>query len=166
MLLTSQTRTSPRVSPGRHLRALKRGPSEPRRGGGDGDASSADVDTVTDIDDMSGGRAVVCRHCHSQITTTGARITIADRHDHTFINPGGWEYRIGCFAKAPGCSQRGEISTYWSWFEGYSWQMDVCASCGEHLGWLFRAVDDDLLGQFHGLILNRLEEIEEDGDSP
>jgi hypothetical protein len=36
---------------------------------------------------------------------------------------------------------QGRPTTEWSWFEGYSWQICVCATCGEHLGWRFAWAD-------------------------
>jgi hypothetical protein len=48
----------------------------------------------------------------------------------------------------------GESSMFWTWFPGYSWQVDYCRHCGEHLGWLFRAAEH----RFHGLVLDRLVE--------
>lgn len=93
------------------------------------------------------------------MTTTAARIEVDGAHEHTFANPAGFQFRIGCFSRATGCGTVGEPSTYWSWFPGHSWQVEHCTACGEHLGWLFRA---DLQG-FHGLILDRLVEVEEGG---
>jgi len=36
------------------------------------------------------------------------------------------------------------------------WTVTVCAACGRHLGWLFRAAGGS--GAFHALILDRLVE--------
>jgi hypothetical protein len=74
-------------------------------------------------------------------------------HEHTFANAHGIVFRIGCFAEAS-CVAAGESSTFWTWFPGYSWQVDYCRHCGEHLGWLFRAAEH----RFHGLVLDRLVE--------
>ena len=70
---------------------------------------------------------------------------------------GGAVFKIGCFGSAVGCTARGTSEAYWSWFPGYSWRIEVCSGCAEHLGWLFTSTDHD----FHGLILDRLTEIEE-----
>jgi hypothetical protein len=81
---------------------------------------------------------------------------VAGGHEHRFVNPAGIHYHIGCFARAAGLIPVGDPSRYWTWFPGYRWQIEHCPGCQEHLGWLFSGPD----GQFHGLILDRLEEVE------
>jgi hypothetical protein len=80
---------------------------------------------------------------------------VAGGHEHRFVNPGGIHYHIGCFARAAGLIPVGEPSPYWTWFPAYRWQIERCPGCQEHLGWLFRGADHE----FHGLILDRLEEM-------
>ena len=104
------------------------------------------------------GAELACATCLGLVTTAAARIEVAGAHEHTFANPHGFCFRIGCFAEAPGCVAVGGPSTYWSWFSGYRWEVGHCARCGEHLGWQFRS---DTL-RFHGLILDRLVEIDRD----
>jgi hypothetical protein len=72
---------------------------------------------------------------------------------HTFFNPAGIVYEIGCFRNAPGCMTYGPPSLEFAWFSGYSWQVVCCRSCQEHLGWIFYADDE-----FFGLIINKLRE--------
>jgi hypothetical protein len=103
------------------------------------------------------GRALVCVACLQAITHSGARIEMSGGHAHTFSNPHGIVFHIGCFAVAPGCGPASEPSTLHTWFPGYAWQIAVCRGCGEHLGWLFRSLDS----RFHGLILDRLTETED-----
>ncbi len=93
-----------------------------------------------------------CRVCNLQITSDDQRIQIAESHQHTFINPVGIVYELGCFAKAPGCRIVGEASNEFSWFAGYMWQIAVCARCETHLGWCFKSTVMD----FYGLILSTL----------
>jgi hypothetical protein len=71
---------------------------------------------------------------------------------HTFANPHGFEFRIACFADAPGCLEVGEESAYRPRLPGFTWQVTLCRQCGEHLGWLFRSPG----ARFFGLILDRL----------
>jgi hypothetical protein len=106
------------------------------------------------------GRVLVCAACLGAVTTTGARIEMSGSHAHTFSNPSGIVFHIGCFAVAPGGGEASEPTTYHSWFPGYAWQIVVCRACHEHLGWLFRSRDS----RFYGLILDRLTEIEDSGD--
>lgn len=105
------------------------------------------------------GRVLVCTECLHAITTSGARIEMSGSHAHTFSNPHGFVFHIGCFAVAPGCDAASESSTYFSWFPGYAWQIAVCRGCGSHLGWLFLSADS----RFHGLIVDRLAETEGPG---
>jgi hypothetical protein len=102
----------------------------------------------------TGGR-LACHRCLLAVTDGSQRIAMGGAHAHRFVNPHGFEFEIGCFADAPGCATFGEASTYWSWFPGFAWQVELCAMCGEHLGWLFRSAD----AAFHGLILDRLVEV-------
>jgi hypothetical protein len=106
------------------------------------------------------GRALVCAACLQAVTTTSARIEMAGGHAHTFSNPHGIVFHIGCFAVAPGCVVASEPSTQHSWFPPYAWQIAVCRGCAGHLGWLFHAGDS----RFHGLILDRLTEDEGSGN--
>jgi len=73
-------------------------------------------------------------------------------HEHTFVNPHGLAFVIGCFAAAPGCAGRGSIENAFSWFPGWSWQVATCARCHAHVGWIYRSASE----QFHGLILDAL----------
>ena len=107
-------------------------------------------------EDEGDARVLACARCLQPITTTAARTEVGGAHEHTFANPEGYQFHIGCFARATGCAAVGDPSTYWSWFAGYSWQVELCSACGEHLGWLFRAKGH----LFHGLVLDRLVEVE------
>jgi hypothetical protein len=103
-----------------------------------------------------GGKVLACAGCLRPVTTGAARTAVAGAHEHTFANPAGFQFHIGCFARVTGCLAVGEPSTHWTWFSGYSWQVERCGTCGDHLGWLFRAEAH----LFHGLILDRLVEAE------
>lgn len=102
-----------------------------------------------------GGGALVCARCGRVVTTLAARVDRAGGHEHTFANPHGLVFHIGCFGAAPGCVTSGAPSTEHTWFPGHAWQVAVCRTCDEHLGWLFSGD-----GRFHGLILDRLQEVE------
>jgi hypothetical protein len=107
-------------------------------------------------DDRDGGRALACSVCRRPITSEAARIQVDGRHEHTFANPFGYAYTIGCFSAAVGLAGVGPTSSEFSWFAGRTWQIEQCAGCGEHLGWVFRGPGS----AFHGLILDRLIEVE------
>ncbi|MCU0693499.1 MAG: cereblon family protein [Polyangiaceae bacterium] len=97
---------------------------------------------------------LVCVACRHAITSRDARVEVAGAHRHTFANPNGIVYCIGCFSRAPGCLSVGRLSTEFPWFAGFAWQVAVCGRCSAHLGWGFRSADRG----FHGLILDRLVE--------
>tara|TARA_B100001971_G_C18130450_1_gene504524 strand:- start:600 stop:848 length:249 start_codon:yes stop_codon:yes gene_type:complete len=77
-------------------------------------------------------------------------------HRHTFANPHGIVYQIGCFKSVTGCGYAGPASDEWSWFKGFSWRVAVCGTCLLHVGWLFVSKGGY---RFSGLILDRIVEI-------
>ena len=95
---------------------------------------------------------VRCGACGHALAPDTARLEVDGRHVHTFVNPQGIEYTIGCWREAPGCRGLGEESTFWSWFPGFAWRIALCARCSEHVGWSFRADG----GAFAGLIVDRV----------
>lgn len=99
-------------------------------------------------------RSLRCARCGAVVTTTAARIDVAGAHQHTRANAGGWVHSFGCFARAPGCRAVGEPSTDFAWFASTSWEIAVCGSCREHLGWRFTGAD----GTFWGLLVAKLVE--------
>ncbi len=103
------------------------------------------------------GRQLACASCRRPITSDSARIEVDGKHAHTFANPLGYVFRIGCFGIAAGVTTVGPVSSEFAWFSGYSWQIEECASCGAHLGWVFRSAARG----FHGLVLDSLIEIED-----
>lgn len=113
---------------------------------GENETSSAEQ-TEQSADDKS----IICKICKAVITRQEDRVSIQGQHCHTCTNPADIIYTIGCFQAALGCCQIGPTSFEHTWFQGYQWQMSVCASCGEHLGWCFNSIDC-----FYGLILDRL----------
>ena len=99
---------------------------------------------------------LLCVACGQVITTGDARLAVDGAHVHTRTNPDGFTFTFGCFATAPGCVAQGVPSRQASWFPGYFWWTRACASCQGHLGWLFFAD----VGEFYGLVLDRLHEVE------
>jgi len=117
-----------------------------------------------------GGRKLRCSACGNAVTSTGERIEVGGAHVHERENPHGYLYRFGCFAAAPGCASAGVPSRQHTWFAGCWWQVQVCAACAAHLGWLFFGDGGDGGGdggiQFWALILDRLvEEADERGET-
>lgn len=93
-----------------------------------------------------------CAVCEHRISERAYRIEMMGAHEHTFVNPHGFAYHVGCFAAAPGCAHLGATEEAFSWFPGWSWQVAACAKCRTHVGWIYRLAGQ----QFHGLILDRL----------
>ncbi len=96
---------------------------------------------------------ILCRQCHHIITSPAEQVEVQGTHKHTFANPYGIVFEIGCFRIVKGCGHAGPFSDEFSWFKGFSWQITVCIMCLTHLGWFFSSQDST---SFYGLILDRL----------
>lgn len=96
--------------------------------------------------------AIVCRNCHGLVTEPVCQIEIDGAFCHTFANPHGQVFEIGCFNGAPGCLAISPPFDEFSWFKGYSWNVGVCCDCRIHLGWVYRSDQD----RFWGIILDKL----------
>lgn len=123
--------------------------------GKESDTSPAN-EARTDLKPKREERWIVCRQCQQRLTRPGERTTVNGSHTHTFANPSGLVFEIGCFRMVSGCSFIGPPSIEFPWFAGYSWQIAICNSCQTHLGWLFQREG----GQFFGLIIDRIQEID------
>jgi len=97
--------------------------------------------------------SIRCRQCHQVITRSSERIEIQGSHQHTFANPHGIVFNIGCFRSCSGCGYIGPASGEFTWFRGFSWRIAICSKCLTHLGWLFASRGNQ---SFNGLILDRL----------
>lgn len=124
---------------------------------GGGEASSTDEAARSSSRIRENGAELLCRHCRALVTTRGEAIEVEGRHQHTFFNPSGLLFEIGCFALAPGCLVSGAPTSEFAWFKGTRWQYSSCSGCGAHLGWRFLTSGG---GAFFGLISNRLIEEE------
>jgi len=100
-------------------------------------------------------KSLICAACGNHVTKVSEKIEVRGRHDHTFTNLG-YPVQLGCFRNASGCSGVERISHGYSWFRGYSWQIQVCGKCFSQLGWKYMSQNDS----FYGLIFNMLREDE------
>ncbi len=100
-----------------------------------------------------GERYLLCRQCRNMITAPNEGIWMNGSHRHTFANPVGAVYEIGCFHSAPGSRSVGPATDEFTWFSGYLWRVSICGKCLTHLGWHFFSSAGH---GFHGLILDRL----------
>lgn len=96
-------------------------------------------------------RVLLCQVCSHTITSEKHRIEMNGAHRHTFFNPAGIVFELGCFSEASGVAILGEASPEFSWFSGYVWRVALCSRCGIHLGWQFSGAQT-----FYGLILKNL----------
>ena len=96
---------------------------------------------------------IICRQCRQAITRANERIVIQGSHQHTFANPHGIVFEIGCFKDVTGCGYAGAPTDEFSWFAGYRWRICFCSMCLTHLGWRFSSNSGDI---FHALILDRI----------
>jgi hypothetical protein len=113
----------------------------------------------TRVEDETAGREpdaakhILCRSCRRVITHPDERIQMQGAHEHTFANPHGIVFHIGCFRSAMGCGYLGEPTAEFTWFRGFAWRVALCANCLINVGWLFASPGGE---RFHGLILDRL----------
>jgi len=112
----------------------------------------AAVKTYSD-EEIKPEEAIFCRACGGVITARREGIEVAGNHTHTFFNPAGIVYELGCFRKAEGCIVSGEPTGEFSWFAGHVWSYAFCRSCHNHLGWFYEGNGST----FFGLILPRLQ---------
>ncbi len=114
---------------------------------------SQETQTLTKGEDV-----VVCRICHTVLTRPSHRTAVGGAFSHTFANPHGHVFEIGCFSQGEGCVSVSGPSSEFTWFPGYSWQIAACSGCGVHIGWIFSRDRKDLEGlmRFLGLILDKL----------
>ena len=95
---------------------------------------------------------ILCKTCRNVITSDADSITVNGFHEHTFVNPMGLMFHIGCFSNAGGCLITGVPTAEYTWFPGFTWTYVVCSSCLTHLGWHYQSGG----GGFFGLILDQL----------
>lgn len=98
--------------------------------------------------------AIRCLACGGVVTAKDQKIQVSGSYAHTFFNPAGIVYELGCFQKAPGCLDVGAPSREFTWFPEYLWCISLCRYCRTHLGWVFAMEGNS----FYGLILKKLRE--------
>lgn len=126
---------------------LRQAPEDP--------AASGVVSEVEEESDEETGshKAVRCAHCGHDVTTLSEQIEISGAHRHSFANPHGFVFEVGCFNSAAGCRSAGSPSGEFTWFAGYNWRLALCGRCLSHLGWYFMSAGS---AGFIALVLDRL----------
>jgi len=112
-----------------------------------------------DQDDRLRGWRLVCASCGHPVTTVSERVEVRGRHHHDFPYYG-HIVRLGCYRNASGCVGVERISNGYSWFRGYSWQIQLCRNCYTQLGWKYMSQEDS----FYGLVFKLLREEKPDKD--
>jgi hypothetical protein len=93
-----------------------------------------------------------CKDCGNGITATEFGTHRHGCFEHTFDNPAGHTFRLGCFSKAWNCIVHGVPTYAFTWFPGFRWRFCSCGRCGLHLGWHYDSGGEG----FFGLILDNL----------
>jgi hypothetical protein len=121
---------------------------------GNGQDRDSLIGTADQREESGGGPpdSLYCRACGGLVTDGDQQISVNGSHAHTFFNPAGIVYELGCFRNAPGCSVVGEATMEFTWFANHSWRFGLCLLCDTHLGWLYETAEQT----FYGLILTRL----------
>ena len=78
-----------------------------------------------------------CSVCGHIITHLSEKFIHQGAHGHVFANPYGLVFETTCFKRAKGCVVSGRPSDEFTWFPGHRWQIALCGSCLNHLGWFF-----------------------------
>lgn len=125
----------------------------------DASGPEAPVRPIFNNPSLTTANRMVCAHCGEDITHSSLRIAIHGSHRHAVATEHGIDQEIGCFSLAPGCLSAGHFALDFGHQEEGYWQMALCASCGNHLGW-HHQTDSDI--GFYGLILDHLAAAPED----
>jgi hypothetical protein len=120
----------------------------------DGDPPAQGAPRVV-LEAREGGAILACSFCRTPVTSRAAAIAVGGQHEHSCENPHGYTYVIGCFAAAQGLVAVGVPTQEWTWFPGYSWQVQHCAACEQLMGWRYQSAD----GGFYGLIVRHLVDV-------
>ena len=115
-----------------------------------------------EVDDTMQEWRLICAYCGHCVTKVAEKIEVRGRHNYDFPYYG-HIVRLGCYRNAPGCVGIERVSNGYSWFRGYSWQIQLCRNCTIQLGWKYMSQDDN----FYGLVFKMLreEKPEEDNDA-
>ena len=109
-------------------------------------------DDIRESDDED-SRPIRCRQCLEEITRQAYQVAVQGAHRHTFANPAGIVFDIGCYGIVTGITHTGPETDEFAWFRGYRWTIVLCRRCLVHLGWRFSALHRNT---FYALIIDRL----------
>ena len=96
-------------------------------------------------------RHLCCAACGHPVTKVSEKIEIRGMHEWAFplYNE---IVQLGCYRNADGCIGVRQVSSGYSWFRGFAWQIQVCGNCYTQLGWKYIAPEESFYGlMFHTL---------------
>ena len=97
-------------------------------------------------------RFILCKNCGNPVTTAKSIISVDGRHIHSFTNPSGIFFEIGCFSSAEGCIVMGDSTLEHTWFSEFGWSFSHCSDCLIHLGWFYERGEESFFGFILDLI--------------
>ncbi|MFO0727546.1 MAG: cereblon family protein [Myxococcota bacterium] len=98
-------------------------------------------------------RALRCRQCAAVISRPTEIFRMrSEAMVQVFPNPLGMLREIITVRAAWGLEIHGPPTTEFTWFEGYAWEIALCASCRTQVGWRYQAVQASALPEFFGLL--------------
>ena len=110
------------------------------------------------LNDCISNNELRCLNCHvhgieTPFCSSKQVFTMDDNGVSTnHVNPGGYTFTVTTVLTAINVFVSTPPSAEFSWFEGYTWEILHCSVCGNHIGWRFKAIDQDLNPkQFYGL---------------
>ncbi|KAL2548428.1 ATP-dependent protease La (LON) domain protein [Forsythia ovata] len=81
-----------------------------------------------------------CKTCQTLIARRSDMLVMSTEGPlGAYANPHGFVHEVTTLFKANGLAIKGLPSKEYSWFPGYAWSIADCASCENHMGWLFTA---------------------------
>ena len=105
----------------------------------------------------------LCALCKTYLTQTQFLCVVQSNTPyHTFTNPNGILFDILTVSFCQRIFSNSVPTLEHTWFSGYAWSVLCCQICQQHLGWQYDATIQASLNLFYGLILDRIEKVEEE----
>ncbi|XP_055902251.1 protein cereblon [Eupeodes corollae] len=98
-------------------------------------------------DSFSDGSVFVCRVCRNPIAHCRELFAMSKHGVQSqYCNSSGYIHETNTVYKVfpNAITFSGEPSSEFSWFPGYEWHIIVCKMCNRHIGWQFRAHEENL----------------------
>ncbi|MGK5095357.1 cereblon family protein [Deltaproteobacteria bacterium TL4] len=101
-------------------------------------------------------RKFLCKICQTVISEEKyLLVTHGETPYHTFRNPLGLVFNIVTLSYCEALCPVSTPTSEETWFSGFTWTIECCVVCREHLGWCFEGTSEPY--RFYGLVYNRLE---------